>query len=87
MPPIFSSSSGSPNGTSRGNSSPPPDARTNASRTARAARWFGSRTIPRASATGSRPCRANSPAASASANDRWDGMVYRFGRGELIRSA
>ena len=50
-------------------------ARTNASVTVRTARLLGSRIRPWASPTGSLPKRAISPAASASANERCDGMV------------
>ena len=50
VPPIRSSSSGSPTGTSRGSSKPPPRRRTNASVIARAARLLGTRIRPRASA-------------------------------------
>ena len=46
MPPIRSSSSGSPTGTSRGSSRPPPERRTNASWIARAARLLGTSTMP-----------------------------------------
>ena len=46
MPPIRSSSSGSPTGTSRGSSSPPSERRTNASWIARAARLLGTSTMP-----------------------------------------
>ena len=74
-PPIRSSSSGSPTGISRGSSSPLPLARTKASVTARTARLLGSRMRPWARPSGSFPKRAISPAASASANERWEGMV------------
>src|SRR6185369_8469706 len=79
-PPIRSSSSGSPIGISRGSRSPPPLIRTKASVTARTARLLGSRIRPAASSSGSRPNRAMTPAASASANDRWIGMVKTVGR-------
>jgi hypothetical protein len=69
------SSSGSPIGTRRGSSSPPSARRTNAFCIARAARLFGTRTSPRASVIRSRPSRAISPAASASAKLRCGGMV------------
>jgi hypothetical protein len=70
-----SSISGSPTATSRGSSSPPSLARTNASWIARLARLFGSSTVPRASRIGSPPNRRISPIASASAKARCGGMV------------
>jgi hypothetical protein len=48
-------SSGSPTGTSRGRSRPPPERRTKASATARAARLLGTSTIPRARPISPRP--------------------------------
>ena len=74
-PATRSSSSGSPIGIRRGSSRPLPLCRTNASVTARTARLLGSRIRPCASPSGSSPNCAISPAASASANERCDGMV------------
>ena len=86
-PPILSSSSGSPIGTSRGISRPPPDRRTKASAIARAARLLGTSTSPWASPAGPPPKRAISPAASASAKARCGGMVKTAGWAGLTRPA
>src|SRR3954452_24867556 len=67
-------------GINRGSNSPSPLARTNASVTARTARLLGSRIRPRASPSGSLPKLWISPAVSASANERWEGIVKMDGR-------